>query len=130
LKNIPKFKHLNLYKKAVVNTIWAEWLKIKVCNKILCNDINWILISPQVQGLNIPMRRGTMADIHESESSSLNESSSTTQGVEQDERRYGWLHFLKWQRFLKFLIVWSGKCHKTVLFPQRLFNQSLWTGHP
>jgi hypothetical protein len=88
---------MNLYKMAVMNTIWAEWLQIKVCNNILCNDINWMFISPQVQGLNIPMRRGTMADIRESESSSLNESSSSSQGVEQNERRYGWLYFLNWQ---------------------------------
>jgi hypothetical protein len=101
LKDIPKFKHLNLYEKAVMNTVWAEWLQIKVCNNILCNDINWIFISHQVQGLNIPLRRGTMADIHESESSSLNESSSTSQGLEQDERRYGWLYFLNWQGVFK-----------------------------
>lgn len=44
-----------------------------------------MFISAQVQGLNIPMTQGTMADIHES---SFNESFSSSQGMEQDEKRY------------------------------------------
>jgi hypothetical protein len=44
-------------------------------------------ISVQVQGLNVPMKHGTMADIHESESS-VNESFSISQSAEQDKRRY------------------------------------------
>jgi hypothetical protein len=54
------------------------------------SHINWMFISAQVQGLNIPMRRGTMAGIHESESS-LNESYSASQEVKQDEGRYDYI---------------------------------------
>jgi hypothetical protein len=57
------------------------------CNRIIYNDVNWIFISVQVHGLNVPMRHGTMADVHESQSS-LNEGSSMSQAAEQDERRY------------------------------------------
>ncbi|KDR08460.1 Structural maintenance of chromosomes protein 1A [Zootermopsis nevadensis] len=43
-----------------------------------------LLLQCKVQGLNIPMTQGTMADIHES---SFNESFSSSQGMEQDEKR-------------------------------------------
>jgi hypothetical protein len=57
------------------------------CNKIISNDVNWIFISVQVHGLNVPMMHGSMAHIHESQTS-LNEGSSTSQAAEQDKRRY------------------------------------------
>lgn len=57
------------------------------CNRIISNDVNWIFISFQVHGLNVPLRYGTMAHIHESQSS-LNEGSSMSQAAEQDKRRY------------------------------------------
>jgi hypothetical protein len=57
------------------------------CNRIISNNVNWIFISVQVHGLNVPMRYGTMADIHESQSS-LHEGCSTSQAAEQDQRRY------------------------------------------
>lgn len=57
------------------------------CSRIIFIDVNWIFISVQVQGLNIPMKYGTMAHIHESQSS-LNEGSSMPQAAEQDKRRY------------------------------------------
>jgi hypothetical protein len=46
-----------------------------------------MFIYVQVQGLKVPMTYGTMADIHESESS-LNESLSTVQAAEQYKKRY------------------------------------------
>jgi hypothetical protein len=83
--------------ETLINYYETTWCNIpEGCHLRTCHlenqksHINWMLISAQVQGLNIPMRRGTMADIHESESS-LNESSSTSQGVEQDERRYDYI---------------------------------------
>ena len=57
------------------------------CNRIISNDVNWIFISVQVHGLNVPLRYGTMADIHVSQSS-LNVGCSMSQAVEQDRRRY------------------------------------------
>jgi hypothetical protein len=56
-------------------------------NRIISNDVHWIFISVQVHGLNVPMRYGTMAHIHESQSS-LNEGSSMSQAAEQDKRGY------------------------------------------
>ena len=56
------------------------------CNRIV-SDVTWIFISVQVHGLNVPMRYGTMDNIHESQLS-LNEDSSMSQAAEQDKRRY------------------------------------------
>jgi hypothetical protein len=60
------------------------------CNRIISNYVNYIFISIQLHGLNVPMRYGTMADIHESQSS-LNEGSSMSRAAEKDERRYVFL---------------------------------------
>jgi len=59
----------------------------KCCSRIISNDVNWIFISVQVHGLNVPMKYGMMAHIHGSQSS-LNEGSSMSQAAEQDKRMY------------------------------------------
>jgi len=57
------------------------------CSRIISSDVNWIFISVQVHGLKVPMKYGTMAHIHESQSS-LDDSSSMSQAAEQDKRTY------------------------------------------